>query len=89
MPNALEAFRREFNKWALAYNVVKGTSAAPGEVRALLEAKIPQNVLRQIGAALLNGWLLTDFQLPTSFVHREESVEARLSHVGREDRGWL
>jgi hypothetical protein len=42
--------------------------------------------------ATKNRQLVNDprtFQLPTSFAHREEGVEARLSHVGREDRGWL
>ena len=53
--DALERFRLEFKGWVLAYNRIKGFEASPDEVLARLEQRIPKTMLRQIGAAFING----------------------------------
>ena len=55
--DALERFRSEFRDWVRALNRVKGFDASPDDVLERLENKVPEEMLRQIGGAFINGWL--------------------------------
>ena len=55
--DALERFRLEFRGWVRALNRVKGFDASPDDVLGRLESKVPEEMLRQIGGAFINGWL--------------------------------
>jgi len=57
--DALERFYSEFNRWVSAYNHIKRTSFSPEEVKEKLVSRIPEESLRHIGAAFVEGWLKT------------------------------
>ena len=58
--DALERFRLEFRDWVRALNRVKGFNSSPEEVLERLGSRIPEAMLRQIGGAFINGWLIND-----------------------------
>jgi len=56
--DALERFRTEFKGWVRALNrTKKDLNASQDEVLQRLEDRLPESMLRQIGAAFINGWL--------------------------------
>jgi len=55
--DALERFRSEFLGWVRALNRVKGFDASPEDILKKLENRVPEEMLRQIGGAFINGWL--------------------------------
>jgi len=57
---ALERLRTEFNTWVKGYNYAKKTELDPDQLFEILNDRIPEDQLRHVGAALLNGWLETE-----------------------------
>lgn len=55
--DALERFHKEFKTWVYAHNRATNFNSDPDEILERLEKKIPVTMLRQIGAAYINGWL--------------------------------
>jgi hypothetical protein len=58
--SALERLRAEFNKWVAGYNYVKNTELDADQLFEVLRERIPEDQLRHVGAALVNGWLETE-----------------------------
>ena len=55
--NVLDRFHAEFQRWVSSYNQVKGTEDLASDVLQRLKERIPENMLKQIGAAFASGWL--------------------------------
>lgn len=69
--DALERFRSEFKGWVLALNRAKGLNASVDEVLSRLEDRLQESVLRQIGAAFINGWLENEPEPDRKYFVRE------------------
>lgn len=69
--DSLERFRREFKGWINALNHTKGLYASPEEVLERLESRLQESVLRQIGAAFMNGWLTNEPEPDRRYFVRE------------------
>jgi len=69
--DALERFRKEFRKWVRALNNARGFKASADEVLERLEDRIPETMLRQIGAAFINGWLQNEPEANRGYFVRE------------------
>jgi hypothetical protein len=69
--NTLERFRSEFKGWVHALNRAKGLNASVDEVLGRLESRIPETMLRQIGAAFINGWLQNESERDRRYFVRE------------------
>lgn len=86
--DALERYRQEFRGWINALNKVKGYDADPDEVLDRFEAKIPQESLRQIGAAFINGWLQNEPESDRKYFVKESDRKGpkggqwTVGHVG-------
>jgi hypothetical protein len=64
MRDTLEFFRRNFFNWVSAHNrpskhCPSGFNVLPEHLFAQLQAQIPSSLLRRIGAAMQDGWLIT------------------------------
>lgn len=86
--DALERFKLEFHGWVQALNKVKGYEASPEAILGHLESRLPQEVLRQIGAAFINGWLENELEADRKYFVRESDRRGKrggqwvLGHVG-------
>ena len=94
--DTLERFRKEFRYWVRALNRTGGWDASPDEVLERLESRIPEAMLRQIGGALINGWLQNEPEPDRRyFVKESDRLGTRggqymVTHVGggRVDPCW-
>lgn len=68
--DALTRFQQEFRRWVTAHNA-KGFDADPDELLRTLSDRITEDTQRQIGAALVNGWLVTERQQGRGYMVRE------------------
>jgi hypothetical protein len=73
--DALERFRQEFKGWVRAVNKTKGYDASPDEVLDRLEKRMPEESLRQIGAAFINGWLQNEPEPDRKYFVKESDRE--------------
>jgi hypothetical protein len=86
--DALERFRLEFRGWVRALNRVKGFDASPDDVLERLENRVPEEVLRQIGGAFVNGWLQNEPEPNRKYFVRESDRDGMrggqwmLGHAG-------
>ena len=69
--SALERLQTEFRRWVREYNYAKKTELDPDQLYEVLRARIPEDLLRHIGAALLNGWLETENRTMRGFYVRK------------------
>jgi hypothetical protein len=69
--DALERFRKEFRNWVGALNRAKGFNASADEILGRLEDRVPKTMLRQIGAAFINGWLQNEPEANRGYFVRE------------------
>jgi hypothetical protein len=69
--DALERFRSEFRGWVKVHNQTNGFDAEPEEVLNRLESRIPEQMLRQIGAAFISGWLQNEPEADRGYFVRE------------------
>jgi hypothetical protein len=58
--SALEKLKTEFHRGVKDYNHAKKTELDPDQLYEVLKARIPEDQLRHVGAALLNRWLETE-----------------------------
>ncbi len=85
---ALGRFEREFRGWVEAHNNRHGYGADADEMLALLGTRISDEVLRQIGSGLINGWLVTEEEPGRGYYVRERDRpgvrggQYTLTHVG-------
>lgn len=60
MVDALQAFRQRFIRWVKEHNATKGFATDPDAMLGSLDRKFGADLQRQIGAAFLNRFLVTD-----------------------------
>lgn len=76
MRDTLEYFRVQFDRWVREHNKPSrrcpgGYSVIPEELYALLRKRIPEDCLRRIGGAILDGWLETEAAPGRTYFIRE------------------
>src|SRR5437879_4136789 len=69
--DALDRFRTEFRRWVLAHNETNGFKTVPDRLLTSLQARLPEESLRQIGSAYINGWLATESEVGRGYFVRE------------------
>jgi hypothetical protein len=71
--SALEKLKTEFHRWVKEYNNAKKTELDSDQLYEVLKSRIPEDQLRHVGAALLNGWLETEKNPMRGYFERKGS----------------
>lgn len=86
--SALERLRAEFNVWVKGYDDAKNTELDADRLFEILRERIPDDQLRHVGAALVNGWLETEKNTNKRYFVRESDRpgdsggQVTLTHYG-------
>ena len=86
--SALERLRAEFNVWVKGYDYAKNIELDSEQLFETLCGRIPDDQLRHVGAALVNGWLETEKHPNRRYFVRESDRpgnsggQVTLSHYG-------